>query len=1450
MQSSTGSAGTELRAPLIGACDLGKATAKLLVCRLDPQAGLTVSSRRIVHHEGAPMDVFSCWYEEAQVWRCQVLGATGLHAGDIDGAGVVRLPEDACIEAALPLGGAPDGPINVVSIGARGYSVLSRDVAGRVNFLDNDKCSSGTGETMVKIASRFGLSIDEADRIAVGASKSIPITSRCSVFAKSEMTHFGNQGRQADQLFRGYFESVVRHVVGLLERTRVPGPIMLIGGASRLRSVVELLAELTGEPVVVPKDALGMEALGAAQLASEVVDKQACALPRRSDAISRRRDVEIGTLPPAAGSLDRVVRLAPADGPGALDGVPQILGIDLGSTGSKAQLTSVASGQPLVDVYDRTRGDPVGAMKRLVRALVDRAGAALDVRAVGVTGSGREAAATVLRAAYPDLTARIFVVNEIVAHATAAIRCDDEGGRSLSVVEIGGQDAKFIQIAGGQIVESDMNKACSAGTGSFLEEQAFFYGVDDIVEFGRLAEGAARPPDLGQMCTVFVADAAGKAHDQGFEVQDIFAGFQYSVIHNYIHRVMGPRTFGDRIFFQGKPATSPSLAWTLAAVTGRDVIVPPNPGAMGAWGVGLVCRDTIGVEPLTADDARFELGSVLEARVVATTELRCRDKRCATLCVIDKSLVEVGGSQHTVLSGGACPKYEIAAGASAKLPKDAPSAFDERARAVAPYLERTGHGRTVAVAAVGAQIGVIPWIVTLLRTLGMQVDVLQPDARSLSRGEERCYAYDACAPVKIAHGLPDTDAEILLFPKILDLPDRGQPGGKTCPMEQGLPELVAQSLASRGRRTKVLLPALPLARGLRDPTLLASLRGLANDLDVSVARMLYAATEAFEAQRRFEAALDDIGRRTLAYGKRHGIAVIAVCGPLHVIHEPAINAGIARIAKENGALALPMDCFAVPDDTPQLPRILWGDASRVLRVALAARSLGDVYPLLLSAFGCGPGSFTEQVFDLLIDGHPHTTLETDGHGGAAGYVTRMQAFLHTVRQHDRRGSAPHHSKLRLCEPLQERPLDEDRRSSRLVMFSMADRFSTIAAAFYRSVGFDAVSAGPNGPQTLVAARRDCSGKECLPYQLLWGSFRQHLEAAPPAAGTDTVLLQMTGAGMCRNCMFSVKDQQSLQRLGLSDRVRIRHYRPEPQFDLQFMSRFWAAVVVWDLLFQLAAYHRPFEVWPGEVDSIYQRYCDALEALTERPQRKGLRRAVAGGRWLLALNAIIDGACSAFARIGRRRSSRAPVRTALLTGDVYLRVDEFGSDRLIRRLNERGLSVLVEPLGSLVEYMAHERLCELVGLPTTFVENRVMRTIMKQVRARIYDRSRPLHPWLPAPDMPAVIAESRTMLARYPFGEAPITIGSALHAWKTGACDGVAVVGPWGCGPSLLAEGLLRHRREIPALYVYNDGSPIDERRLDAFAFRLKRAPPRSRGGVAPEGQRPRRAGVLRAGRLS
>jgi predicted nucleotide-binding protein (sugar kinase/HSP70/actin superfamily) len=181
---------------------------------------------------------------------------------------------------------------------------------------------------------------------------------------------------------------------------------------------------------------------------------------------------------------------------------------------------------------------------------------------------------------------------------------------------------------------------------------------------------------------------------------------------------------------------------------------------------------------------------------------------------------------------------------------------------------------------------------------------------------------------------------------------------------------------------------------------------------------------------------------------------------------------------------------------------------------------------------------------------------------------------------------------------------------------------------------------------------------------------------------------------------------------------------------------------------------------------------------------------------------------------------------LLSGDAYVRLDACANDDLERRLGRRGLRVLLEPLGAFIEYMLEEASPDLVNLPTGTIGKRVTTGALALVRQRLYERAREKQPWLPMHDAVEMSRLSREALEEHPGGEAAITLGSVLHHWQRRRCDGVVVASPWGCAPALVAESLLRHRREIPTLFVYADGSPIDERRLAAFALRLRGEPGR------------------------
>ncbi|MBI2395842.1 MAG: hypothetical protein HYV09_40130 [Deltaproteobacteria bacterium] len=1409
----------------IAACDLGKASAGFVTGRWDEAGRLVIETRDHFVHEGRPLERFVEWYRARDVAGCAALGATGVYADQLIDP-VHRAPEDACQEAALEADPSlpSRGALNLVSVGARGFSVLTRTPGPggpSYRFLDSDKCSSGTGENIQRLAARFGITIEEADRLALAAPTAIPITARCSVFAKSEMTHYANEGRPTGDLFRGYFASLARNTHALLSRNRVDGPVVLVGGCSRVEAFRLAFERLASQPVRGVEFPLAFEATGAALLAgARAAHVRRASLPADPAQLIQVKSRRFAVLPRAREHASLVRHLAAQEAAAGWEREPVVLGLDLGSTGAKAVLTSLRTKLPVLELYDRTRGNPVDAARRLIDAVL--AQSAPDVRAIGVTGSGREAVATLLGAVFPG-SQQPVVLNEIVAHATAAVSLDPERGADLSVIEIGGQDAKYIRISGGRIVESDMNKACSAGTGSFLEEQAAFYDVHDLDELVRLASSAERPVDLGQMCTVYVAEAASDALKDGFGRADVFAGFQYSILHNYLNRVMGQRTLGKTVFFQGKPATNPSLAWTLAAITGREIVVPPNPGAMGAYGIGLCAIEELG-EARLAESAPIDLRRTLRADVAERSVFPCKDRDCSTLCPIQKTVIRVGDEQRIALSGGACPKYENSSKNLPKLDKDAPDPFVRRDELVRSFeVEQPGRP-TVAIPHAGPVSGYVPWLATLARGLGYSVRVLRSTEGTLAAGEQLCNSFDSCGPTKITHALcDDPRVGLLLFPKIVELADREGPGGQSCVNEQAMPEIVEQSLRSRGRDVTVVRPVLSFKESFKDdqPNLLRAFRvavalSQATGESLPPARVAGAAAEAAAAQRDYELRLRELGEEALSYARRRDVPIVVLCGALHVIHDPSVHARIPTLLRQNGAMAIPMDCLPIDPSTPAMEKVYWADSNRAVRAAASARRSGDVFPLMLSSFGCGPASFVEHVFHELLIGYPHSILESDGHGGAAGFVTRIQAFLQSVRQ------------LRAEKAAAERPsadashLEVGRRgkyldrSVRYVFLSGTDYLGALLAAVYRSQGYDAVAAPPLTEHNFAAGKADCSGKECLSYQMLWGAFREHLEEHPP--DRETRLMQISGQ-MCRGGMFAVKDTMSIRHMGLGDRVSVYPIRIVGGAGMSSQS--WVGLVALDVLRQLFIYHQGEQARPGPSPDqrapLYHQLCEEVIRLSER--RVERHPALHLAAYWRSISRLLEEASAAFRKDS---AARGDFRTVFVAGDALTKGNDFANGGLYAHLATRGVRSVMEPLCDFLEFLAFDHPHLLFGRGSDPMTNRLMKVAMTHSRRRLYDLVRRTEPWLPKPDLPAMLARAEPIIDRATNGSAPLEVGSVLHHWERHPFDGVVMTSCWGCSNALVEESLLRHHDDIPFYFHYDDASPLDERRLSSFTFRLGR----------------------------
>ena len=122
-----------------------------------------------------------------------------------------------------------------------------------------------------------------------------------------------------------------------------------------------------------------------------------------------------------------------------------------------------------------------------------------------MTGSGRYLIGSLIGA---DL-----IKNEITAQTRAAVDIDPEA----DIIEIGGQDSKLVIKRNGVVVDYQMNKACAAGTGSFIDEMAEMLGISvKNGEFADLAFGAAHTIDLGTRCAAFMGQAVPSLSEKEF----------------------------------------------------------------------------------------------------------------------------------------------------------------------------------------------------------------------------------------------------------------------------------------------------------------------------------------------------------------------------------------------------------------------------------------------------------------------------------------------------------------------------------------------------------------------------------------------------------------------------------------------------------------------------------------------------------------------------------------------------------------------------------------------------------------------------------------------------------------------------------------------------------------------------------------------------------------------
>jgi len=1407
--------------------DVGAETVKVAEVRRENGA-LRWSGRRILEH-----------HKEPAVRLLDLLGTLGwdeVRSATASGrlsrqVNLPRIPVKQAQAAGFRhLGG--DVPATIISIGSHGFSVLELRECGPDTFRENARCSQGTGNFLGQLVERFGMTIDAASRLCEEVEDPAPLSGRCPVILKTDMTHLANKGESRARILAGLYDAVCENVLSLIKPRVSPKEVTLIGGVGRIRRIrktIERLLRRHGMRLTDDAkgdDCLFYEALGCALIAARDGNDPPPAL---DELLGAPPEHHLEIMPALAAHLGRVRRMTPEARP--TDEQPPsalVLGFDIGSTGSKAVALDPVSRRTVQEEYVNTNGNPVGAARTLMARLRDGMAGEVPVLAVGATGSGREIVGSLMRTCCG--TDAVFVMNEIAAHAEGALHYDP---RVDTIFEIGGQDAKYIRLCAGRVVDASMNEACSAGTGSFIEEQGRkFANIEGVMQLGEEALRAPSGISLGQHCSVFMAEVIDESVAAGVDQGAIISGLYDSVIQNYFNRVKGNRDVGEVIFCQGMPFASDALASAVARQTGSAIVVPPNPGTVGALGIALL---TVKERPIKALSP-LDLGRFLNAEVVKKDTFVCGSTQgcrgTGNHCRIDRISTEVEGERRRFSWGGGCSLHDSGTG-KRKLPDLAPDPFREREELAAKIAARVSGdrgGKRVALTDEFMLKGLFPFFTTYLHRLGLDVVVHSgADRRVLKRGIEAVQV-PFCAPMQLFHGITgimaEDDPAFLFLPMLRGLPRlRNERHSVVCPIGQGSADILRWDLGD-DLASIVLSPVIDFGpEGLASKEFAESCRKITAMTGIGEDRWREAFDAGMAAQIEFDGLCLEMGRRAMEFCATKGIVPVVVLGRSYTIHNDVLNSNVPKILREQGAIAIPVDCYPMDDDVPVFEHIYWGQAQRNLRAAHQIRRTPGVYSLFCSNYACGPDSFGIHFYGYLMQGKPFAVIETDGHSGDAGTKTRVEAFLYCVQEDLRAGVAgePGHRLDRLEK--ERSSMEEIRRDRATLLVPYFARESAALAASLRGVGILAEALSPADQEALRLGRRHTSGKECVPMCLTLGSFLKRIQDDPDRE-RRFALLMPTARGPCRFGVYNLLDKIILERLDLKNRVGVWS-PPNTGYFSEIDERYpsFSALAITGMLtadnLSSALYDvRPVESERGAAEEIHKRYLEELLALLEHEGQgdmsriRGIREVISGR--MFGCTDLLRRAAEEFRAIKEDRE----IPTALVVGEIYVRLDPFANDFIVDQMERRGIRGMLVSGEEWYEYTAMPNrqdgrspgLSGEIGYRMQLRIHKKCYSIMSgrlgwPVRPRVADAMEAASPYV------------RSDLR----GEAILTLGGAIFAWRRGEIHGAVSVGPLECMPNKIAETQFFHvakREGLPSLTLGLNGEPVDPEILDNFAYEL------------------------------
>lgn len=1068
------------------------------------------------------------------------------------------------------------------------------------------------------------------------------------------------------------------------------------------------------------------------------------------------------------------------------------LGIDIGSISTNLVLID-EDNNVIAKIYLSTAGRPIEAVKRGLKEIQGD----FDILGVGTTGSGRYMIG--------DLVGADIVKNEITAQATGAVSADPTVD---TIFEIGGQDSKYISLENGVVIDFAMNKVCAAGTGSFLEEQAEKLGINIVKEFAKLAMESNSPALLGDRCTVFIESELNSWLQKGTSKSDLAAGLAEAIVKNYLNKVVENRKVGQNIFFQGGVAFNQAVVKAFEIITGKNITVPQHHEVTGAIGIALIAR-----KEKSWEKSKFR-GFDLSQRNYQTESFEC--KGCENLCEVNKVILEF---EKPVFYGGRCERWENGR-KKTEIRRQLPNLFEERDKIIFAQEHHKGR-KKIGIPRALFFFERFPFWNTFFFNLGYEVVLSSPSNQKIIQYSLENNPVEACFPMMLAHGhildLLEKEVNYIFLPSMINMEKTSKKFNEcfNCPFVQALPYL-AKAGIKFPKKTKVLSPALEPQRG--EAFFSRQLIKLGKELGKNRKQTLLAIQKAENEYQRIKSLFKKRGEEILKQVEQEKIPALAIISRPYNGSDPVLNLNIPKKLKELGVLAIPIDYLPVKrsDIAHDFPNMYWSYGQKILAAAKFINQHPSLSSVQISNFRCGPDSFISHLIKETISSKPFLQIEVDEHSSDTGVITRLEAFLDSMKNTKTQEARTPLDFSRGKQSTEHRTQNIGIKKRILYFPLMADHTNVLAAAL-RPSGVETQVLPPPDKKTLELGRKYTSGKECHPFIVTTGDFLKKI-MEPGFDPSRSAFFMPSASGPCRFGNYNQTQKILLKKIGYHD---IEIVSPDAKdaygksmmgFDLKFRRRAWQGGIAVDLLTKLTQETRPHEKNIGEVDKLHNFFLDQICKATES----------GNGKLLKTMHGMRD----AYSAVAMNPNGHKPVIG--IVGEIFLRCNPACNANIVKRIEALGGEAWVAPilewgyyanLGYIYESLMQRRpkhfiMALIQGLFQKRDENRLARTFKGKIKN--------LH----EPSTIKVLKYASPYLHYSYKGEAVLSIGKAIDFIKKGA-SGIVNILPFTCMPGSVVSALSKQLRndygDFPWLDLAIDGNEgVNlETRLEAFMYQAK-----------------------------